>query len=123
MGSSGTGRLTDYTQSGGGTSGQGGGTSGSDKCMESIQEQLEEVALCDYFKNNNNVPPVATTVRVTIENRVAVETTAGELIGYLPTQYNYIVACIHNGYSYSGSIQVSTTDPLPTVLVHLTPQN
>jgi len=123
MGSSGTGRLSDYTQSGGGLGGKSGGSSGTDKCIETIQEQLEEVALCDYYISNNNVPPIGSTVSVVIKNRIAIENTAGELIGYLPTQYNYLVGCIQNGYRYSGSIQVSTIDPLPTVLVHLRPQN
>ncbi len=120
MGSAGTGRLTDYSQAGA-TAGGGGGASGEDKCAEPIQEQLEEVARCQYYQDHKTVPPSGTPLTVVISNRVGVETEQLELVGYLPTRYNYIASCIRSGYRYSGVIEASTDVHVPAVLIRLTP--
>lgn len=118
MGSAGTGRLTDYSQAGAGV---GGGASGEDKCAVPIQEQLEEVARCQYYQDHNTVPPTGTKLMVVISNRVGVETESFELVGYLPTKYNYIASCIRSGYRYAGVIEASTDVHVPAVLIRLTP--
>src|SRR5581483_8310841 len=116
MGSSGTGNLSDYP---GGGRGRQGGRSGSDVCNQPITEQLEEVARSAYFQAHNLVPPVGTAVSVIQQTRITVVTTSGEVIGYLPTRYNYLAGCIADGFSYSGPVQASSNRPLPSVLVEL----
>lgn len=116
MGSSGTGRLSDYSGTGSGSS---GGSSGKNKCSETINEQLEDVARCDYYINNNDVPPIGTQVSLIQEGRITVTTLTGEKIGFLPTEYNYLAGCLANGYSYSGTIVQSANTRIPAVLVKL----
>ena len=122
MGSRGTGRLTDYPGSRGKGSGGGGGqggSSGRDRCKDAVVEQLEDVARCEYFKNHGNVPRASTKVDIVQQKRIAVATAGGEIVGYLPTKYNYLVACLASGFKYSGTIQRSSNTPIPTVLVDL----
>ena len=121
MGSRGTGRLTDYPGSRGSSSKGGGqgGSSGEDRCKKSISEQLEEVGRCDYFKNHKAVPKAGTRVTAAQAKRIAVSTTAGELIGYLPTKYNYLAACLAAGIKYNGKVVTSKDTPVPAVLVDL----
>lgn len=121
MGSSGTGRLSDYPGSRG-TSGKGGpqgGSSGEDRCKKPISEQLEDVSRCDYFKNHKRVPKAGTHVAAVQAKRIEVTTTEGEVIGYLPTKYNYLAGCIATGYKYSGTVVTSKDNPVPAVLVDL----
>jgi hypothetical protein len=118
MGSSGTGRLTDYSGSGKNDEG-GGGSSNVDKCNNSISEQLEEVARCAYFIAHNDVPSKGTPVRLALRTRLAVETQDGELLGYLPTAYNYLATCLQEGHQYEGSVQASASSTIPAILVTL----
>src|SRR5467141_2446765 len=106
MGSSGTGRLTDYPGSGRGRQGGSqGGSSGADQCKKKIDEQLEDVATSAYYKNHKGVPPTGTKVEVVQQKRISFASTAGEVIGHLPTQYNYLAACLADGFKYAGTVQ------------------
>jgi hypothetical protein len=134
MGSTGTGKFSDYPGSSGGrpsgTPGGGGGGGSPtkpddvDKCGRAISDMsLEEVALADYFKNHKAVPPVKTKVRVRkklVGGRVAVETTASsEVVGYVPTVYNYLRGCMEKGWKYEGQVDDSSKGKLPKVKVSL----
>lgn len=121
MGSSGTGRFTDYPGSGGTSSkgGKQGGSSGEDGCKKPISEQLEDVGRCDYFKTHKAVPKAGTPVAVVQDKRIAVTTVKGEVIGYLPTKYNYLAGCLAAGYKYGGTVATSKDTPVPAVLVDL----
>jgi hypothetical protein len=119
MGSSGTGRLTDYSGIAGIGGNQGGSSGSNDKCGNAISEQLEEVARCAYYLTNNSVPPEGLQITLVQGTRITVTTLAGEEIGYLPTQFNYLASCLANGYKYSGTVVRSANTRIPAVLVSL----
>ena len=130
MGSRGTGRFRDYPGTGGSGSGGGGGGGGGgkprevDKCAAAIEDlRLEEVALSDYYKTHKSVPPEKTKVRVRdklVDKRIAVETVSGnEVIGFVPTAYNYLRQCMTAGWTYTGKVTSSSAAKLPKVTVDL----
>ncbi len=123
MGSSGSGNLTDYSNSKPSTpAANNGGTSGIDKCSVGFSASLEEVSRCFYFTTYKTVPTSGTGVKVTFKDtRLTVETTTGEEIGYLPTKYNYLRLCLNDGYSYKGAISSSKNTPTPSVFVDIVP--
>jgi hypothetical protein len=121
MGSSGSGNLTDY-QGYNSSSGGQGGTSGVDKCKKAFYETLEEVSNCSYYTTNNNVPVVGTHCTVIFANpRLAVVDDNGLTMGYLPTKYNYLRACMTAGISYEGVVSFSNVNPIPTISVDISP--
>lgn len=142
MGSSGSGRLTDYSRKsgskkseskrpsskkgGGGGGGASGGSSGEDPCGKAIGDiSLEEVARCEYYRKYSDVPRLSTQVRVRqalVEHRIGVENRNGELLGYLPTEYNYLVGCMKIGFSYVGLVKSSLNVKIPRVNIDLRPQ-
>lgn len=120
MGSIGSGNFSDYS-SYKGNSNQGG-SSGEDKCGKGFDAELEDVAICDYSKLNNNVPPIDSQVEVVfIKPRLAVVDSKKVCIGYLPTQYNYLRACLTDGFTYSGIVGHSSLTPIPNVSVLISP--
>ena len=118
MGSTGTGRLTDYPGGRGGKKGAGeGGSEGEhepNQCDRDLdQVQLEEIERCGYFHANGTVPPVGEAVSIRnslLKGRIAVETEEGVDIGVLPTEFNYIVGCMNRGYTYRGQVVSSQND-------------
>lgn len=137
MGSTGTGRFTDYpgtpsgsskTGSGNGSEGQGGGgASKADQCLHMIESvALEEVARSEYFVAHKILPSAGTAVIVRsslIGGRIGVETVpALELVGLLPTEYNYLLQCMKQGYNYPGKVISTTSKPIPVVRVNLEPR-
>ena len=113
MGSAGTGSFGDYKP------GQN-----EDRCLENLFNiTLEEVALCEYFEINKDIPPFMTQVKVKNQlhnGRVALETIErNEIIGLLPTIYSYIISCIRRGYRYEGKVTFSSTSPIAKVMVDL----
>jgi hypothetical protein len=111
----------------GGSAKSGDTKDGGNICTNAITEVgLEEVARCDYFQQNNDVPSVKTRVQVRdilVDGRVAVETTAGSIVvGFLPTSFNYVRKCLADGFRYGGTIVSSTRKPIPAVVVTLKPR-
>ena len=136
MGSTGTNKFTDYPGSAGGRPGKGqkgkggGGGSGSggggDRCDLAIDNlTLDEIATSEYFKSHGHAPRTGTQVRVRgklVGSRIAVETSgASEVVGYVPTEYNYLRQCMSRGYKYDGTVASSSGGSLPQVTVDLTP--
>jgi hypothetical protein len=128
MGSSGTNSFSDYPGSSGGARGSGndsggGGTVGGEApCEQQIGTRLEEVATCDYYIRNGALPGVGTAVslRATlVSGRLGVQSDSGELIGFLPTSFNYLLQCIGRGFSFGGEVTESTQQPIPYVHVTL----
>lgn len=137
MGSSGSGRLSDYSKKSGskksgtkprgskkgGGGGASGGSSGQDSCGKAIGDiSLEEVARCEYYQKHSDVPRVSTVVRVRnvlVKHRIGVENKDGELLGYLPTEYNYLVGCMEAGYSYAGLVKSSLNVRVPRINIDL----
>src|SRR5947209_3297310 len=105
MGSRGTGSLSDYSDNNNLKGGaKKGGDSGEDPCDKAFTALLEDVERCDYYKNHKSVPPRGTVINVSLSGRLSVETSKGEIIGYLPTAQNYLAGCMKNGRSYGGQI-------------------
>jgi hypothetical protein len=135
MGSVGTDRFSDYPGSSGGRpdtgkkgggGGGGGGEGGGDQCELAIADlALEEVATSEYFTSHSRVPRVGTQVRLRkklVGSRIAVEISkSGEVLGLVPTEYNYLRQCMSRGFEYTGTVVSSSTGPLPEVSVDLTP--
>jgi len=127
MGSSGTGRFGDY--SGGGTIGgiSGGSNTGDEggSCpKELLQIKLEDIEHLDFYHNHSNVPERGHSIQIRnslYNGRVVVQSaTTFEIIGNIPTKYNYIYFnCITNGINYSGEVISSDLTPIPFVVVNL----
>lgn len=115
MGSTGTGNFGDYK-----TSAQSG-----TRCDASLDTDLEDVATMPYFVGTHSVPKAGTAVRVkaTLYNQrlVVEEVPTGQIIGALPTSYNYLLLCIGKGYQYEGTVSASARTPIPVIDVHLDP--
>lgn len=132
MGSSGHGRFGTYHVggnlagsglTGGGIGGVAGG--GSEISCPSIIEliRLEDVALSEYFVKNESVPPFGSSVE--LENRinhgrlVVRLLSTEEVLGNLPTQYNYLLTCLQSGMRYTGTVVSSGEMPIPFIVVTL----
>ena len=125
MGSTNTGRFTDYSQNSKGspkTGGIGGGASGDDLCDKAFTTELEEVERCEYFKKYSKLPNKGSQIYVNFNNRLEIISNSSEVIGYLPTKYNYLVACTTDGFSYAGVIVSTTITPLVKIRVDIAPE-
>jgi len=112
MGSVGKGRFEDYSTQ-----------SGNDKCLDDIEDvRLDDVARSEYFKQYNQVPAIITSVELQKElyyGRIAVINNEKHIIGFLPTNYNYLLSCLNNNYKYTGNISYSSNKPFPIIVVSL----
>ena len=111
MGSSGSGNFSDYPGSSKSkpSGGDGGATSGDDRCERAFSVTLEDVEHCDYFKNNGSTcPTVNTVLQIAHKKRMVAQTTTGEIVGNLPTKFNYLAGCIRDGYTYTGRVRSSS---------------
>ena len=120
MGSSGSGRFSDY--SGSRNSDGSGGAGGVDRCLQAFSCTLEEVALCDFFAANAAVPPIGTEVSIAHDRRLFAVMPDGTKIGALPTAYNYLAACMRDEHTYVGVVSQSGLQPVPHVSVDFTAQ-
>jgi hypothetical protein len=122
MGSSGTGRLTDYSgRSSKGSSSKTGGSSNEDKCGKAFTASLEEIERCEYFTSKSSTPPLNTEIEIVFKKPRLAAVAGGVIIGYLPTDKNYVKACIDNGYKYPGVVNSSRMKPVPSVSVTVSP--
>lgn len=127
MGSTGSGRFSDYSgtkaqsNSGDGT-GVSGGESGVDKCKQSFNVLLEDVGSCDFYSEFMAVPDVGEQLGILFDKRVFAVNVDGVKVGALPTAYNYLVACLEAGITYVGRVDSSDASPVPTVAADFVPQ-
>ncbi|WP_026793243.1 hypothetical protein [Pleomorphomonas oryzae] len=115
MGSSGSGRFSDYTGSAKKTESNGGasgGSSGEDKCRQAFSTGLEDIEHYDYYKNHGQIPPNGSSLTLELRGRVVAVSDTGESVGALPTQYNYIAGCLQSGIRYVGIIINSAAAPV-----------
>jgi len=130
MGSAGSGKFGTYRVGNGqstgsiGTGGGGTGGMGEIECPLVIENiRLEDVATSDYYVSYQSVPSPGTPIElngVIFNGRLVVKTTdTNEVIGNLPTTYNYLINCIKKGMSYSGVVVGSGDTPIPFVVVTL----
>ena len=122
MGSTGTGHLTDYSGYKKAVVGETGGKDIVYICNKAVATSLEDVATSDYFKKHGTVPPKGTPVIITSTSRIVAVDDKGDVIGNLPTEYNYLLGCIEEGYQYEGEVIDSFTSPLPSTSIAVTPQ-
>jgi hypothetical protein len=119
MGSSGSGRISDYPGSSSQeeSNGDGGSKGGKDdRCARAFNVILEDVEQSDYFKTHGSVPPVGAQLNIAQRKRLVAQTATGESVGNLPTSHNYLAACIKNGWTYEGTVQNSAMRrPVATV--------
>jgi hypothetical protein len=73
--------------------------------------QLEDIEHCAYFKNHKVSPPTGTRLSLAHAKRLVAQTDMGEIVGNLPTQFNYLAACMEDGYSYVGQVRDSNNGP------------
>lgn len=121
MGSSGSGRFSDYpgsaaTPAPGGGGGMQGGSSGVNRCRQAFQVVLEDVGNCDYFSRFQNLPTTGSALQISfVGGRVFALDDNGVKVGALPTAYNYLVACLQAGNNYVGVITNSVVTPVPSI--------
>jgi hypothetical protein len=126
MGSTGHGRLSDYSEKSGKQLSNKkpgeGGSDGKDQCDNEINTALEEVERSAYFLTYDSLPGINTPVKLVLKKRPCVVTTdSEEVLGYLPTKFNYVAACLRAGHKFEGIIELSTERPLPKIIVFLSP--
>lgn len=122
MGTTGTGRLTDYP--GGGKSqlrsSQAGGEEGCgepDRCSKAFQARLEDVERGEYYKRRG-IPPVPLKLTVAfVSPRLAAMSPEGLLVGFLPTELNYLRVCLEQDFEYVGTVTKSISLAVNTVRV------
>jgi hypothetical protein len=113
VGSSGSGRISDYpgSSSPGKSGGGAAGGSQDDRCARAFNASLEDVQRSDYYGTHGAVPPVGTQLVVVLLKRLVAQTSTGENVGNLPTSLNYLAACIKDGWRYIGTVQSATNPP------------
>lgn len=116
MGSTGSGSFTDYSGAPKASSGKGtsGGTSGEDICSQAFSAALEDVAQYGYFNAHQNVPPVQAQLDIVLNGRL-IAMAGNDAVGALPTRFNYLAACIADGFTYRGLVTFSVNGPNPQV--------
>lgn len=101
MGSSGSGKFGNYRVGNGegasrnGSNANGNGDHGEIECPRVLNNiSLEDVAVSEYYQKHNSLPEKNSAVELrnnVYQGRLVVETLdAREVIGNLPTQYNYL---------------------------------
>lgn len=124
MGSTGSGRFTDYSgQTPENGEGKTGGSSEENRCEKAFSAMLEEIERCTYFKEKDSVPEVGEIVTIGFDGRPLAISKEGHIIGYLPTKFNYIKMCMDDGYSYSGRVVSSSNELVAAVTVDIQPDN
>ena len=102
-----------------------GGQDQPDRCSTPIDNLvLEEVATSQYYQTQRSVPPVGTAVLLPEQlhgGRLVLETEDGQVVGLVPTAYNYLVECMSRDYSYAGQVTGSAETPIPVVSARLEP--
>lgn len=115
MGSSGSGRISDYpgssSSSGSGAGNGSGGGGDVDRCSKAFNTRLEDVESAPYYQAHGALPPIGTKVRIVQGKRIQAQTLDGEIIGNLPTSFNYLAACLKDGWAYVGTVQKWLSQP------------
>jgi len=85
--------------------------------------RLEDVQQSEYFIKHGAVPPNGVSVflseKLHFGRLVVVDSDTNEIIGNLPTQYNFLLNCLNSGKNYTGNVVNSDIKPVPYVVVTL----
>lgn len=122
MGSTGSGRLSDYSRFVGAVKGMTGGEDLINKCDRAVATVLEDVETSDYYMKNGKIPVKGTYVTIALKTRLVAVDENGDVIGHLPTEYNYLLECLNDGYQYEGEVSGSFDTPIRSVYIAVTPQ-
>lgn len=122
MGSTGSGRLSDYTRYRDAIKGETGGEDLINKCERGVATALEDVQTCDYYQKNGHVPAKDTFVKIGLKTRLVAFDENDDVIGYLPTELHYLLECLNEGFQYEGQVSGSFETPVPSVYIAVTPQ-
>lgn len=128
MGSSGSGRFSDYpgtkaTKVAGDGAGMGGGASGIDRCKQAFHVTLEDVGNSEFYSKFRRVPVAGDQLGIVFEKkRIFAIDVNGIKVGALPTAFNYLVACMADGITYVGVVSSAAISPIPTVDADFVPR-
>lgn len=128
MGSSGSGRFSDYPgtkvkEVAGDGTGMAGGSSGVDKCKQAFHVLLDDVGNSEFYSQFMKVPAIGEQLGIVFDKkRVFAVDVNGVKVGALPTSFNYLVACLEIGVTYVGVVSSSAFSPIPTVAADFVPQ-
>lgn len=125
MGSTGSGRFSDYPGSRGTASGGSGDSpppQGGDPCARAFTVTLQDVEHAEFVATNNGaIPPTGARLGIELRKRLVAVDTSGQSVGNLPTTHNYLADCLQDGFSYEGEVTVSAMGPTATVTVDFIP--
>lgn len=121
MDSRGGDRFSDYNDYSSDVGNEPSGKDGSavDRCKLTEQIVVEEVESCEYFNRLKGVPPAKEAISLIVGARLSVISGNGMVIGYLPTQFNFLRACMETGHNYSGVVSSSEIEPIVQVTILL----
>lgn len=125
MGSTGSGRFSDYPGTGGtgpsGAGGDGGEPAGEDRCTRAFNVSLQDVEHSERYARTSSVPPVGTQLSVEHRKRLVAVDASGASVGNLPTSFNYLADCLAGGFSYAGIVSASSNGPTAMITVDFAP--
>jgi hypothetical protein len=82
-----------------------------DRCNKAFSVTLEDVEHCAFFKSHRSAPKAGTVLQIAHKKRIVAETRAGEVVGNLPTSFNYLAGCLTAGFNYAGKVVDSANGP------------
>jgi hypothetical protein len=82
-----------------------GSDPGSRDCNKIISEQLDDVEISSYWRHHNGPPESGSPVDLTLEDGRPAVRSGSLVIGYLPFDCDYLVACIRAGSQYVGTVR------------------
>jgi hypothetical protein len=119
MGSTGSGRFTDYPGSFGNNPKQGG-ESKENECEKAFRTELEDVDTSKYYDSNNHLPIINTVITIRFNGSRIVAMVENLEIGNLPTRFNYLLKCM-NEYDYVGVVSNISSDPINSINIDVHP--
>lgn len=119
MGSVGTGRFEDYQPDA--EVRKNGVSDEDDQCVGEFSVSLEDVESSEFYTTHESLPEVGAQLSISVDKRVTAVAETGEVVGNLPTQFNYLKLCIDEGYEYKSIVTQSLTTPMPRVVITVSP--
>lgn len=93
-----------------------GGESGVDRCQQAFTSVLDDVGLCDFFSQSRTVPVANDRLTIIFDGKRVFAVDMNRVkVGALPTNRNYLAACLASGVKYVGVVKGSAVAPVPTV--------
>ncbi|MDQ1772873.1 hypothetical protein GQR60_19875 [Labilibaculum sp. A4] len=119
MGSTGSGRFTDY-QGYSGSNPKQGGESKENECGKAFRTELEDVDVSEYYDSIGQLPDMNTVISIGFNGSRIIAIVDGLGIGNLPTKYNYLRKCMIE-FNYSGIISNTSSTPINSIIINVSP--